>query len=93
MAKEGDFWKQIINSLTGPFPEVGQEAPETELIKDSDGINIDVKGNFFRVSMDIYFFLDLESGKYYTMQNQTMHDFGEMDLGAAIELAKKKKKK
>lgn len=89
---EGVNWEKIINSLTGPFPETGANAPERESIL-QEGLDLDIRGSFFKVAMDIYFFLDLSTGKYYTMQNQDMRDFGEISLRQAIDLAKKRKRK
>ena len=89
-----DFWRTIVNSLsTVPFPEVGSEPPLEETISDSPQVDPALIGNFSRVSMDIYFFLDPNTHKYFTFQNQYMIDYGKVTLGEAAEMVRKRKRK
>jgi hypothetical protein len=93
---EGDFWKDAINKLTGPFPEAGTEPPDYEFIKEVktyDGMDPSSVGNFSRISLDIYFFFDQVNHKYFMMQNQKMFDLGEMTLEEAAEIVKKRQKR
>jgi len=88
-----DFWRKAINSLTGPFPEVGLGPPVDEVVSDKPQVDPNLSGNLSRITMDIYFFLNPETNKYFTMQNQTMTDFGEVTLAEAAEMVRKRKRK
>ena len=105
MAKpqEGDYWKNIINSLTGPFPEVGDDPPTEEstsltpvipkVTKTFNGIDPDAMGKLSKITMNIYFFFDNESNKQFLMQDQRMLDLGEMTLSEAAEIVKRSKRR
>lgn len=93
---DGDFWKNVINSITAPFPEVGSAPPVEETIKDAkafNGIDPNSVGNFSRITLDIYFFMDTKSNKYFMMQSQKMVDLGEMTLGEAAEIVKRRQRR
>lgn len=102
--RKGDYWAKIINGMTGPFPEVGADPPilesttieateVTKEVKTSSEINPEAVGNLSRVTMDLYFFMDSETSKYFLMQNQIMRDLGEMTLEEAAEIVKKHKRR
>lgn len=100
-ANPEDFWRNVINKIEGPFPEVGIGPPIPEVIKVEEEPKPDVPpaldltqtGNFSRVTMELYFFLDGNTQKYFTMQNQNITDFGEMTLGKAVQIVRRRKKK
>lgn len=92
------FWRNQLKNLRGPLPEVGLEPPKDETIKEPQkeligGIDSESIGTLSKISMDIYFFLDNETNKYYMMQGQSMVDFGERTLKQAIEIAKRKQRR
>lgn len=87
-----DYWKNTINSMIGPFPEMGIEPPDLESINDGRA-HLETLGNFSKVTLDVYFFLNSKENKYFTMQTQVMTDFGEISLGKAVEMVRKKKRK
>src|SRR5258706_8211482 len=100
LSKEQElFWRKELNALRGPFPEVGLEPPKEETTieepeKESiGGIDPDTTGNFSKITMDIYFFMDHETHKYFMMQGQSLTDFGEKTLREAVEIVKKKQKR
>ena len=94
-----DYWRKVVNSLRGPFPEVGAGPPVDEVVSvhevvsEKPQVDPALTGNLSRITMDIYFFLDPKTNKYFTMQNQTMVDFGEVTLGEAAEMVRKRKRK
>lgn len=97
MAEQYEFWRKVVNDLTGPFPEIGLEPSASETIDDDqadgDMEAVDPKtqiGNLSRVSVDIYFFLNHETGKYYMMQGQNMWDYGDMTLDKALQMVRRK---
>lgn len=96
VAKPEDFWRSHINQLRGPFPEAGVEPPLEESIgevKTINGLDPATLGNFTCVTMDIYFFMDAKTNKYFLMQNQKMIDLGEMSLERAAALVKRRQKR
>lgn len=101
--REGDYWENIINSLTGPFPEVGDDPPTEEsmsltpvipkVTKKFNGIDPDAVGKLAKITMNIYFFFDNETNKQFLMQDQRMSDLGEMTLAEAAEIVQKNKRR
>jgi hypothetical protein len=101
MSKEQElFWRKTLDTLrAGPLPEVGlepsqeetkAEIPKKELI---GGFDPDSIGNFSKITMDVYFFMDQETHKYFMMQGQFMNDYGEMSLKKAMEMVKRRQKR
>lgn len=95
-----EFWRDTINSLRGPFPEIGADPPIEEIAKIEEpekelinGIDQNSSGNLSKITMDVYFFMDDDTHKYYMMQSQTMTDYGELTLKKAIEMVKRKQKR
>lgn len=98
--KSEEFWRTQLSALRGPLPEVGTDPPMEEIqvepeddFKATNGIDPQSIGNFSKVTMDIYFFMDTESNRYFMMQSQSMTDFGEMSLQKAAEMVKRKQKR
>jgi len=102
MSKEDEiFWRRTLESLRGPMPEVGEDPPKEEtgievaaeppeLI---GGLSPEALGNLSKVTIDIFFFMDQESHKYFMMQSQNMVDYGEVPLRKAVEMAKRKQRR
>ncbi len=94
------FWRAQLEALRGPIPEIGEEPPADEVVvskkedfKDTNGIDPESIGNFSKVTMDVYFFMNTEDNRYFMMQTQSMTDFGEMSLQQAVEAVKKRRKR
>lgn len=81
------------------MPEVGVEPPKEEIIEPPEekeligGIDPEATGNFSKITMDVYFFMDHETRKYFMMQDQRMVDFGDIPLRKAVEIVKRKQKR
>lgn len=81
-----DFWRQAINSLSGPFPEVGNTPPEMEVETETK----DRQGRFLKMSFDVFLFTDDKDNKCYMIYNQQrMWDYGQMALSEALLKAKR----
>lgn len=103
MSKEQEaFWRGALSKLRGPFPEIGLPPPVEETTKEAEpeqeknlinGIDPDAVGNFSKITMDVYFFMDFETHKYFMMQGQTMADYGEMTLRKAVEKVKRRQRR
>lgn len=88
MAKNID-WEQIVNGLAGPFPEVGLAPPQIET-EDTDVPT----GEFYKLSMIVYFFTDDKTGKTYTTQKHWLTEYpGSVNLDQVKEVIKKDYKK
>jgi len=83
-------WRQIVNGLTGPFPEVGSGPSEIES-QDRQRLELDDMGEFHKLSMVIYFFTDNETGKTFTTQRHWLTEFGEVSLREALSAIKRKR--
>lgn len=81
-------WRKVINDLNGPFPEVGSDIPELEVIRKSK-VGPDDPGDFSKLSMVVYFFVDKETGKTYSTQKHWLVEYGEVPLREAIQVIKK----
>jgi hypothetical protein len=81
-------WRKEINKMRGPFPEVGIDAPEAETIK-SNLPALDQEGDFSKMTTEVYFFVDNDSGKVYTMEKHWMTEFGEVPLKVALQYIKR----
>lgn len=83
-----EYWREQINGLSGPFPEVGRLPPELEVIPQDIRIR---RGKFTKMSFDVYLFTDIEDNRSFMISNnQKMWDFGEMTLPEAIVKAKRR---
>lgn len=85
-------WRKVVNTLPGPFPEVGLDAPDEEMIKEKTN-NSNVKGTLTKITLDIYLFDSPDLDNAYMMQNEKMTLFEDILLKDAIELYNKAKKK
>jgi hypothetical protein len=84
-----DFWRNQINALTGPFPEVGAHPPEMEL----EAATTAKRGRFMKMSFDVFLFADIEENKCLMIYNQQrMWDYGEMTLVEALAKAKRRRR-
>lgn len=81
-------WRKVVNNINGPFPEIGSDIPELEIIR-KDKIGLQDKGEFSKLSMVVYFFSDKETGKTYSTQRHWLVEFGEVPLKQAIEAIKR----
>lgn len=95
-----EFWRAAINKLRGPLPEVGKEPPAIEKVEEAvvqkdliNGLDPETLGNFSKITMDVYFFMDQGTHKYFMMQAQTMTDYGEIELRKAVDMVKRKQKR
>lgn len=85
-------WKEEVNKLTGPFPEVGMGAPQMELLEvKKSKLKLEGKGQFSKLSTEIFFFVDKQTGKTYTMQKHWLTEYGEVSLREALIAVKKDK--
>jgi hypothetical protein len=80
-------WENIINGLTGPFPEVGSNPPDIEMFKKK--FNPDDLGQFSKLTTEIYFFVDKDTKKTYTKEKHWIVEYGEVSLKDAQEAIKK----
>lgn len=76
-------WAKEIQSLNGPFPEVGIEPPDIEKISKSRP-ELEDSGEFSKLVTEIYFFIDKETGKTYTMQKHWLAEYGTVSLRDAL---------
>jgi len=94
-----EFWRNAINGLRGPLPEVGADPPTIEEVTEEEdkeligGYDPDSLGNFSKITVDIFFFMNPMEHKYYMMQAQNMTDYGEIKLSKAAEIAKRKQRR
>lgn len=95
-----DFWKDVINGLQIPAPDMSTLENPSETIeavdeesKETAKYDLKSVGQFSRVSMDVYFFTDNETKKFFMMQHQSMEDMGEMTLKKATEIVKRRNKR
>lgn len=100
MEKEQEiFWRKTLDTLKGPFPEVGLAPPVEEIEKVEppkeliNGIDPESLGSFSKVTVDLYMFLEQDTRKCYMMQSQIMTDYGEVQLKKAIEIVKRKQRR
>lgn len=87
-------WRSIINGLPGPFPEVGDDPPDMEMIPEEEppnkfNLKMDTVGEYSKLIVEIHFFNVPETGKKYTMQNHLMEDYGELTLKEVLQSIKK----
>lgn len=83
-------WREVVNKMTGPFPETGIDTPAFEVIKKKPELSPDDVGEFSKLSMVIYFFTDPRTGKTYTAQRHWLMEFGEVELRDALKAIEKK---
>jgi len=93
-----DFWRNAINGLDIPLPEIGTDPPQEEQIVEErtdliNGLPPETKGNFSKVTMDIYFFMSPIAQKYFMMQAQNMTDYGEVSVKRAVEIVKRRQRR
>lgn len=93
-----DFWRQQINALNVPLPEIGSDPPASETEQGEKkvligGIDPDSAGNFSKITIDVYFFLNPATNKYFMMQTQNMMDYGEISFKKATEIVKRKQRR
>lgn len=96
--EQESFWRKTLEGLRGPFPEIGDDPPAIELEEEEEkptigGIDPDALGNFSRLTMDVWFFMNTETNKYYMMQSQGMTDYGEKVLREAVEMVKRRQRR
>lgn len=85
-------WSKVINEMTGPFPEVGDEAPDLEKLPQEANAK-DMIGNLTRLTLDIFIFDNDEIEQAYMMQNESMRIYEDISLKDSMELVKRGKKK
>lgn len=85
-------WPKVVNSLNVAFPEVGDEAPEIEMLPQEIAAS-DVIGNLTRITLDIFVFdnEDLESA--FMMQNEKMRIYQNISLQDSLDLVARGKNK
>ncbi len=84
-------WENIINNLSVPAPEVGASPPTIESIK--KGVDLETEGEFSKLTIQIWFFVDKETGKTYTTQKHNIIEYGDdIELGDAIAEIKRQQK-
>ena len=75
-------WEKIINDLDLPdLDENGTPAPSMESIEQG----MDDVGNFSRLTMEVFFFVDKNNDRTYTKSIHYMVDYGEVPLNLAIK--------
>jgi len=82
-------WEKEINKLNVPMPEVGLAPPDWEIEKKD--VDLDTRGDFSRLDIKIYFFVDKETGKTYTMSRHNLIDYEEVTLEEAIAEIKRQR--
>lgn len=82
-------WEKEINRIRGPWPEVGYDPPEMEFIRNKIPA-LDQTGDFSKITTEVYFFIDNDTGKTYTMEKHWLTEFGEVPLRDALQHIKRK---
>lgn len=85
-------WAKFVNNLNVEFPEIGDDAPEEEMISKSEDL-ADTVGTLTRLTLDIFIFDNDELEQAYMMQNDKMKIYSDITLRDAVAMANKKKNK
>lgn len=82
-------WAKLVNDLDEePLSEKGLNPPDLEVIRKKK-LGLEDAGDFSKLSMVVYFFVDKETGKTYTMQKHWIVEYGEVTLRDALLTIKK----
>lgn len=86
----GFDWEGIINGMDFELPENGSNPPTLEMSKRKIPELVD-KGEFSKLTTEVYFFINKEDNKTYTMQKHWLSEYGEVALRDALLVIKKPK--